>query len=78
MDNSIDIQGNNNNTFQGITNSTIHNNVHHHHSKPKLPKDLTVRMPTVNLKDVIGREEEIADLHQLLFESKQVVLAKRP
>ncbi|MET3129409.1 tetratricopeptide (TPR) repeat protein [Arcicella rosea] len=31
-------------------------------------------MPKLNLKDVIGREEEIADLHQSLFEHKQVVL----
>ena len=73
-DNLVDIQGNNNNTYQGITNSTIHNTVHHHHHKPKLPKGLTVLMPTVNLKDVIGREEEIGELHQSLFESKQVVL----
>ena len=74
MENSANIQGEHNNTFQGITNSTIHNSVHHHHTKPKLPKELTIQIPKINLGDIIGREEEIAELHQSLFENKQVVL----
>ncbi|MEA5140691.1 tetratricopeptide repeat protein [Arcicella rigui] len=71
-ENKIDNKGDNNIIIQKVGGgSTI---TIHHHTKPKLPKDLTVLMPTVNLKDVIGREEEIAELHQSLFENKQVVL----
>lgn len=71
MGNSINNHGNNNINIQDVEGSTF--NIHQH-TKPKLPKELTIRMPKLNLKDVIGREEAIADLHQSLFEHKQVVL----
>ena len=71
MENSIHNQGNNNLNIQDVKDSTITVN---HYAKPKLPKELTIQMPTVNLGDIIGREEEIAELHQSLLENKQVVL----
>ncbi|MEA5259741.1 tetratricopeptide repeat protein [Arcicella aquatica] len=74
MGNSIDNKGNHNNNLQDVDNSNIHIGDNYHYPKPTLPKELTIRMPTLNLKDVIGREEEIEELHSMLFENKQVVL----
>lgn len=71
MGNSINNHGNDNIILQDVKDSNITINKH---LKPTLPKELTIRMPKLNLNDVIGREEEIADLHQSLFEHKQVVL----
>jgi tetratricopeptide (TPR) repeat protein len=71
MPNSIDIHGNNNNTFQGLTNPVINitNN-----SIAKTSKDLTLRIPKIHLTEVIGRENELEDLHKLLFDNKHVVV----
>ena len=41
---------------------------------PHTPKDLTARIPTIPLDKIVGREEELADLHTRLFSHKQVVL----
>ncbi|MDR6565025.1 MULTISPECIES: tetratricopeptide repeat protein [unclassified Arcicella] len=72
MENHLINNGNNNNNFQNITNSTI--NLTTVYTKPKLPKELTNRVPKLNLNQVIGRQAEIKELHTLLFENKDVVL----
>ncbi len=71
MPNSIHIEGNNNPTFQDITNSTITVN---QNSVAKPPKELTLRIPKIHLTEVIGREDELEDLHKLLFDNKHVVV----
>jgi tetratricopeptide (TPR) repeat protein len=71
MPNTADIQGDNNRVFQDIKDSTIN---YYESTSAKLPKDLTLKIPKVHLSDVIGRENELDDLHKLLFDNQQVVL----
>ena len=41
---------------------------------PRLPKELTTRIPVVSPDKIIGRHEELENLHQRLFDNKHVVL----
>ncbi|MEM6447969.1 MAG: tetratricopeptide repeat protein, partial [Cyanobacteria bacterium P01_D01_bin.123] len=47
---------------------------HVHPAQRKYPKDLTLRIPRVPQDNIIGRESDVADLHQRLFDRRQVVL----
>ncbi|AXY78150.1 tetratricopeptide repeat protein [Paraflavitalea soli] len=38
------------------------------------PKELTSKIPRIHQHDIIGREDELQDLHTLLFNNKQVVV----
>ncbi len=40
----------------------------------KLPKELTAKIPKTAQDKIVGRENELADLHARLFDNKQVVL----
>lgn len=71
MPNTIANKGNNNLNFQDVTNSTI---TVQQNSIAKLPKELTLNIPKIHLNKVIGREHELEDLYQLLFDNKHVVL----
>ena len=62
---------------KGITakgNVTIGDVTHIHPVEPKLPKELTLNLPKIHPDDIIGRADDLADLHRLLSESKRVVL----
>jgi tetratricopeptide (TPR) repeat protein len=39
-----------------------------------LPKELTLKIPKIHPSEVIGREKELEELHQLLFDNKHVVV----
>ena len=39
-----------------------------------LPKELTLKLPKIHPSEVIGREDELEHLHQLLFDNKHVVV----
>jgi len=39
-----------------------------------LPKELTLKMPKVHPDDIIGRKEDLEELHGLLFNNKRVVV----
>ena len=41
---------------------------------PRLPKELTAKIPRTPQEKIVGREAELEDLHQRLFDNKQVVL----
>ena len=41
---------------------------------PPLPKSLTVYMPRTSMSEIVGRDAELADLYQRLFENHKVVL----
>ena len=41
---------------------------------PPIPKSLTVYMPRTSLSEIVGRDAELDDLHQMLFDNRQVVL----
>jgi tetratricopeptide (TPR) repeat protein/GTPase SAR1 family protein len=71
MPNSIKVEGDNNLIFQDIKDSTI---TVHQNSVAKISKDLTLRIPKIHLSEVIGREDELEDLHKLLFDNKHVVV----
>jgi tetratricopeptide (TPR) repeat protein len=71
MPNSINVEGDNNLIFQDIKDSTI---TVHQNSVAKTSKDLTLRIPKIHLTEVIGRENELEDLHKLLFDNKHVVV----
>jgi tetratricopeptide (TPR) repeat protein len=71
MANSIKVEGDNNLIFQDIKDSTI---TVHQNSVAKTSKDLTLRIPKIHLTEVIGRENELEDLHKLLFDNKHVVV----
>jgi len=42
--------------------------------QPPLPKSLTVYMPRTSMSEIVGRDAELNDLHQRLFDNRQVVL----
>jgi signal recognition particle GTPase len=71
MANSINVEGDNNLIFQNIKDSTI---TVHQNSIAKTSKELTLRIPKIHLTEVIGREDELEDLHKLLFDNKHVVV----
>jgi tetratricopeptide (TPR) repeat protein len=42
--------------------------------EPSLPKELTLKIPRIHPDDIIGREAELQQLHELLFDSGRVVV----
>jgi tetratricopeptide (TPR) repeat protein len=40
----------------------------------KFPKELTLKLPKIDKDDIIGRADELQELHQLLFSNKKVVV----
>ena len=60
--------------FSNVGKVRIGDEIHIHPEKIKLPKVLTPRVPTISFDRVIGRHNELDDLHQRLFDNKQVVL----
>lgn len=54
----------------------IGDEIHYHDQTEKhtLPKELTARIPKTPQDRIIGRDAELSDLHQRLFNNKQVVL----
>ena len=44
------------------------------YEKPTLPKALTVNIPRTPRDRIVGRDAELNDLHQLLFDNRKVVL----
>ena len=71
MPNSANITGDNSFALQGLINSSV---IINQNTTAKLPKDLTLKIPKISLHDVIGRENELEDLHQLLFDNQHVVV----
>jgi len=53
-------------------NNTI--NYHYHNPESRLPKELTWRIPKIHPEDIIGREEDLQQLHEYLCNKKRVVL----
>ncbi|MBK7869152.1 MAG: ATP-binding protein, partial [Saprospiraceae bacterium] len=43
-------------------------------TQSKLPKDLSLNIPKVHPDDVVGREDDLKNLHDLLFDNKRVVV----
>lgn len=56
----------------GDNKTTIYN--YYTTPKPTLPKDLTVKIPKISQEKIVGRDTELDDLNERLFNSKQVVL----
>ena len=56
----------------------IGDELHYHYHYPiqpePLPKELSARVPKISKNKIIGRDAELTDLHQRLFNNKQVVL----
>jgi tetratricopeptide (TPR) repeat protein len=50
----------------------IHN--HHHYNTVKLSKELTLHIPKIHPDDIIGREQDLKQLHILLNAQKRVVV----
>lgn len=56
----------------GDNKTTIYN--YYTTAKSTLPKDLTVKIPKISQEKIVGRDTELDDLNERLFNSKQVVL----
>jgi tetratricopeptide (TPR) repeat protein len=48
--------------------------IYNYYPKPVLPKELTSKIPKTSQKQIVGRSEDLTDLHEKLFDHKQVVL----
>jgi tetratricopeptide (TPR) repeat protein len=69
--NKINIDGNNNLALQGIYNSTVNIN----QGGAPLPTELTINLPKVpDLTKIIGREQDLKQLRDLLQEKQKVVV----
>ena len=49
-------------------------NIHYHLPNINFPKELTINLPKIHSDDIIGRENDLEELHDLLSEQKRVVL----
>jgi tetratricopeptide (TPR) repeat protein len=49
-------------------------NRHHKNKRNKLLKELTLKFPKLLKNQIVGRESDIEDLHERLFDNEQVVL----
>jgi tetratricopeptide (TPR) repeat protein len=58
------------NVHIGDINTTTYN----YYPIPVLPKELTSKIPKTSQKQIVGRSEDLKDLHTRLFDNKQVVL----
>ena len=47
---------------------------HYYTSESKLPKELTLSIPKVHPNDIVGREKDLKELHNLLNNDKRVVV----
>ncbi|NTU41557.1 MAG: ATP-binding protein [Nitrospirales bacterium] len=52
----------------------IGDKIHYHPESSQLPRFLTVKIPSISPEKIVGRSDALEDLHQRLFDSKQVVL----
>jgi tetratricopeptide (TPR) repeat protein len=69
--NKINIDGNNNLALQGIYNSTVNIN----QGEAPLPLELTINLPKIpDLTKIIGREQDLKQLRDLLQEKQKVVV----
>lgn len=55
-------------------NVTIGDRIIHEADKENIPKELSSQMPLTRLDRIVGRRTELKNLHQRLFDNKQVVL----
>ena len=46
----------------------------HIHAETAPPSVLTAKLPTTHLSEIIGRDEDLADVKKRLFEHQQVLL----
>src|SRR5579862_3171289 len=53
-----------------------HANIHYHHHDGggSLPKHLTLSLPRIDPDEIVGREEELVQLHENLHTGKKVVV----
>ena len=68
------VQGNISNVKSFKIGDETHYHYHNHTEKHPLPKELTAIVPKTSQDKIIGRDAELEDLHQRLFNNKQVVL----
>jgi len=68
-DNTLKIDGNQNIVLQGVDNSTI--NIQ---AKLQYPKALTHAIPLLSESAIVGRQKDLEDLKNMLFDQRQVVL----
>ncbi|MEO8109654.1 MAG: tetratricopeptide repeat protein [Ginsengibacter sp.] len=47
---------------------------HYHYAAKKLPKELNINIPRISPDEIIGREEDLKALHDLLCDDKRVVV----
>ena len=69
--------GNNNKTYQEVTNSTIIDNsqtIYNTNTTKPLPHELSTYLPNTDPNKIVGRQTDIANLHTLLTTNKEVVL----
>ncbi len=53
---------------------SIGDEIHYHYAETKLPKELTAKIPCLDADKIIGRTNELDELHQMLHNNKQVVV----
>ena len=51
-----------------------HLHEHHHYSATQYPQHLTAKLPSISPEKIIGRHDDLEDLHRRPFDNKQVVL----
>jgi len=59
--------------FSKVKSVNIGDEIHYPHS-PKIPKELSARIPKTPPDKIVGRENDLNDLHQRLVNHKQVLL----
>jgi len=47
---------------------------HYHYAEARLPKELTLTIPRIHPEDIIGREKDIKELHELLSTGKRTIV----
>jgi len=61
----------------GVATIGDNNDIHyhyHHHGETKLSKELTLHIPKTHPDDIVGREADLKELHDLLSTQKRVVV----
>ena len=67
------IKGNISNVKDAIIGDNNTKNYYYNDKKQK-PKELSLQLPTLRANQIVGREKDLKDLHDRLFDKKQVVL----
>ncbi|HTB99245.1 MAG TPA: tetratricopeptide repeat protein, partial [Ferruginibacter sp.] len=66
------VQGNITNV--GVVNIGDKIHYHFHDEELKLPKELTLKLPKTYIEDIVGRDDDLKHLHQLINQQKNVVV----